>query len=166
MRFWRPTSPTTKRQFASGRKPQDAGVYSPPAASGTRAAIGRCTTSGAGEPASGIRSRSTGHCGGPSIAWCPRNPPPRGLPSQRRPLACTDGVQYLVAAAQLSVARNPRICVTLFTSHPSESMFTLTMQRTCSPGLFVEPTVLTISRSTDSRPLSVNRRGILTPWEG
>ena len=47
--------------------------------------------------------------------------------------------------------------VTLFTSQPSESMFTLTMQRTCSPGFPFEPTVLTISRSTASLPLSASK---------
>src|SRR5215467_13032498 len=43
-------------------------------------------------------------------------------------------------------ALRPRMCVTLFTSQPSESMLTLTIARTCSPGLPFEPTVFTISQ--------------------
>src|SRR3989304_4284421 len=54
-------------------------------------------------------------------------------------------------------ARKPRVWLTLCTSQPSESMLTLTMHRTCSPARPLLPTVLIISRSTDSLPFSASK---------
>ena len=62
------------------------------------------------------------------------------------------------------------MCLTLFTSHPSDSMLTLTMQRTCSPGMPLRPTVLTMLRSATSLPFSASNTPestwIVTQWSG